>query len=163
MVVGWGEGGVHVSQKGLQPWRTYWETCPGSLAPWLAGPETGALGLLGSRSLLEPCPPHGSWSFRQPPPPPPGLWGIPGVDRGRGRLPGCHALSWDWAPAHHRQGPTAPARVSEPPPVALGLMRDVVVWHVKVGTRHQETWVLGLASPFSCCVALSKFLPFSEP
>ena len=59
MVVGRGEGGVHVSQKGLQPWRTYWETCPGCLAPWLAGPETGALGLLGSRSLLGPCSPMG--------------------------------------------------------------------------------------------------------
>lgn len=32
-----GEGGAYVSQKGSQLWRTYWEMCPGSLAPcWQA-------------------------------------------------------------------------------------------------------------------------------
>lgn len=36
-----GEEGAHVSQKGSQPWRTYWELCPGSLAPCWQAPKQG--------------------------------------------------------------------------------------------------------------------------
>lgn len=76
---------------------------PGAL---LAGPEMGAPGPLGSKSLLEPMPPPGELIPRVPPPllPTPGLWDILGVARGRGRLPSCRALSREGAPAPDMQG-----------------------------------------------------------
>lgn len=62
--VGWigggrvGEGGAHVSQKGLKPWRTYWEMCPGSLAPCWQALKRGLWVPWEAGVYWSPCPHH---------------------------------------------------------------------------------------------------------
>lgn len=80
IVVGRGKGEPMFPRKACSPGILI-ETCPDSLAPWLARPWQGA-GSLGKQQPVRTLNIMGVDPPGQPHPTP-GLWGIPGVDRGR--------------------------------------------------------------------------------
>lgn len=86
-----------VSQKGSKPWCTYWEVCPGSLAPCWHALKQGSWVPWEVGVCWSWC--HPQWAGVDPSslPPllPPASGGIPGVNRGRRQVPGCWSLNRD--------------------------------------------------------------------